>query len=351
MLAYAVTTARQQLVARDGYVQHVPAEAPQHPGKVTFFLSTCKREDVEALPDGVQCDITNLHRLNDVRYLNKFLKAVNQKLPEGGHYTGCVITTSHTKRRIFERYHPIVAWIVYVLLFIWRRVLPKLRLTRKLYFAATQGRNRAISTAELFGRCWSCGFRVISHTDIGDQLYFTALKERAPDEVTSPSYGPIFKMRRKGRDGKDIYIYKFRTMYPFSEFLQPYVYEQNKLAQNGKFKDDFRVTTWGKWLRRIWVDELPMVVNWFKGDVKLVGVRPLSDQFLSLYPEPVASCRLRHRPGLVPPYYADMPKSFDEIVESERKYLEEYEKNPLLTDARYFSKALYNILCKGARSA
>ena len=55
------------------------------------------------------------------------------------------------------------------------------------------------------------------------------------------------------------------------------------------------------------------------------------------------------KPGLIPPYYADLPKSFDEIIESERNYLKEKESSPIITDINYFLRAMSNIFL-GARS-
>ncbi|HQB87210.1 MAG TPA: hypothetical protein PLL51_09445, partial [Bacteroidales bacterium] len=60
--------------------------------------------------------------------------------------------------------------------------------------------------------------------------------------------------------------------------------------------------------------------------------------------------RIRYKPGLIPPFYADMPKNLDEIQASENRYLDSYEKNPVLTDIRYFFKSVGNILFKHARS-
>ena len=82
-----------------------------------------------------------------------------------------------------------------------------------------------------------------------------------------------------------------------------------------------------------------------------MGVRPLSRQYYDLYPEEVQLLRNTVKPGLVPPYYADMPETFEEIVESERRYLESYKKKPLRTDIRYFFTAMTNILLKRARSS
>jgi hypothetical protein len=60
--------------------------------------------------------------------------------------------------------------------------------------------------------------------------------------------------------------------------------------------------------------------------------------------------RLKVKPGLLPPFYADMPGTFDEIVESERRYLMQKLEKPLATDWKYFWKGVWNILVKRARS-
>ncbi|MCD6202695.1 MAG: hypothetical protein J7K46_12900, partial [Bacteroidales bacterium] len=80
------------------------------------------------------------------------------------------------------------------------------------------------------------------------------------------------------------------------------------------------------------------------------GVRPISRQYFYLYSEEHRRLRVKHKPGLVPPYYADMPKTLEEIETSERKYLLSYEKKPFLTDWNYFWRAMYNIVFKKARS-
>jgi len=141
-----------------------------------------------------------------------------------------------------------------------------------------------------------------------------------------------------------------RTMHPYAEYLQEYVFEKNALQEGGKFKNDFRVSTIGKLMRKLWLDELPMFINLFKGDVKIVGVRPLSQHYFSLYTPELQQLRIKHKPGLIPPFYVDNPKTLEEIMESERKYLEQYEKHPFRTDIKYFFLAIYNIVIKHYRS-
>jgi lipopolysaccharide/colanic/teichoic acid biosynthesis glycosyltransferase len=139
-------------------------------------------------------------------------------------------------------------------------------------------------------------------------------------------------------------------MHPFAEFVQAYLHEKNGLAACGKFKNDFRVSTGGRLIRKYWIDELPMLYNLLKGDIKLVGVRPISEQYLSLYPETLRTYRSGFKPGLLPPFYSDLPKSFDEILKSELTYLKAYEKAPLRTDISYFIRILKNIFIHQARS-
>jgi lipopolysaccharide/colanic/teichoic acid biosynthesis glycosyltransferase len=168
--------------------------------------------------------------------------------------------------------------------------------------------------------------------------------------VNGSGYGMIIALPRIGRDGNTFIVYKLRTMHPYSEYLQNYVYDLHDLQAGGKLKHDFRVTGWGRFSRRIWLDELPMIVNLFRGDMKVVGVRPLSQHYFNLYNDEIRSRRIRYKPGLIPPYYADMPAGLEEIQRSEIKYLEAWDKSHFGTDLRYFWKSIYNIIFRNARS-
>ena len=146
-------------------------------------------------------------------------------------------------------------------------------------------------------------------------------------------------------------VYKLRTMHPFSEYLQEYVYNKNQLKEGGKIKNDFRISPEGRIFRKFWIDELPMFINFFKGEMKLVGVRPLSEHYFSLYTKELQTLRTKTKPGLIPPFYVDMPTTLEEIMASEIKYLKAYKKRPYYTDFIYFFKSLYNILIKNKRSS
>jgi len=314
------------------------------------LLSTTSRFNVDKLPEKVYHKIVNLRRINDMRYINKFFESVNRKLPNQGIFIGCFESKNQRKKRILKKFPPVLNSIYYFFDFIVKRVFPKFNLTKGIYFFLTRGDNRVLSKAEAFGRLYSCGFEIVLEKEIRGWLYFIARKTREPYYDEHPTYGPLIKLRRIGKNGKMINVYKFRTMHPFAEYLQEYVYHKSDLQEGGKFKDDFRVTTLGKIFRKFWLDEFPMFINLFRGDMKLFGVRPLSEHYFSLYSKELQEKRIKNKPGLIPPFYVDLPKTLDEIQASEMKYLNAYEKKPFITDFKYFWKAVWNIVFKKARS-
>jgi lipopolysaccharide/colanic/teichoic acid biosynthesis glycosyltransferase len=103
-------------------------------------------------------------------------------------------------------------------------------------------------------------------------------------------------------------------------------------------------------MRKYWIDELPMLYNLLRGDLKLFGVRPISKHYFSLYPTEFQEFRKNFKPGLVPPVYVEIPKTLQDTVEIERRYLKAYEHRPFLTDIQYLFKAFYNIFIKRVRS-
>ena len=141
-------------------------------------------------------------------------------------------------------------------------------------------------------------------------------------------------------------------MYPYSEYLQPYMLEHWGLDDGGKFANDYRVNPFGRKIRGTWIDELPMLVNFFKGQLKLVGVRPLSRSYFALYTPEMQALRIQVKPGLMPPFYyeRETPVTLEDVQASERRYIEAYLKHPFATDWRYFWGILGNIVFKHKRS-
>lgn len=317
----------------------------------SHFVETASQFNIMTLKANNYESLVNLKLVNDIRYINKFFHAINSKLAEGGYFIGRFESVQQRFFRITHRFPKVLSYPYYFTDFVLHRVLPRLPYLKKIYFYLTKGTDRAMPLAEVLGRLVSSGFEIVEYRNINHLVYFVVKKVSVPTENINPSYGPLFKMRRVGKGGKIINVYKFRTMHPYSEFLQKFIFEKNKLEEGGKIKNDFRVTTWGRIFRKLWIDELPMIINMLRGELKLVGVRPLSQHYLSLYPEEFRERRKNYKPGLVPPFYVDLPKTFDEIIESERKYLDEYDKHKAFADVKYLFKAFYNIFIKGARSA
>jgi hypothetical protein len=316
----------------------------------TAVLSTTTVFNISNLLKEKYDYIINLHKINDIKKIDAFLDAVNKKLEMKGFLFCCVETKDQRKQRILKKYPPLLNWIYYIFDFIIKRILPKLKFTRGLYFFLTRGENAVLSRAEALGRISRAGFLIKQESFIGNLLCIEARKMREPAIITETFYGPLIALSRVGKGGNMIKVYKLRTMHPYSEFIQDYVYQQHDLRDGGKFRNDFRITSWGAICRKIWLDELPMLLNYFRGDMKLIGVRPLSVHYFELYRPDVRERRIKYKPGLIPPFYADMPGDLEAIQASEIKYLDQYDKHPVYTDFRYFWKSGWNILFRKARS-
>ena len=302
-----------------------------------------------ALPDGEAEVLLAEDHLNAVRFLNRYLRQANAKLKQDGYFV-CSFDTAQKRRALFfSKYPKFFAYILYFFDFLWHRVCPKLGLTRRFYYFCTRKVRKVFPRPEVLGRLYYSGFEVVSEQYIHDRYCVIAQKKRQPSKEQH-TYGMLIKLRRIGKDGKKFNVFKFRTMYAYAEYLQTYVYENNDLDVGGKFSDDYRITEWGRFLRKTWLDELPMLFNMLKGQIKLVGVRPLSQQYYDLYEPDLQQLRIKYKPGLLPPFYVDMPETLDEIQESERRYLEAYGEHPFRTDWQYFWRIMGNILFRGKRS-
>ena len=316
----------------------------------THITSTSTHFNINSLKDNSMLSLINLKKVNDTRYINKFFESVNVKLPHSGLFFGCFETSPNRRKAIMDKFPFFLNWFVYFFDTLFTRVFPKLKITKKLYFYLTKGRSRVISRAETYGRLYSCGFEIVDQKAIDNIQYFVVKKVKEPVYDKNPTYGPIIRLKRIGKDKKKFRVFKLRTMHPYSEYLQEYIYNQNSLQAGGKIKDDFRISPEGRFFRKFWIDEFPMLINILKGDMKLVGVRPLSSHFFSLYTKELQDLRTQFKPGFIPPFYVDLPDTMEEIMASEKKYLEAYAKEPLKTDLKYIYLSLKNVLFKGARS-
>jgi len=317
----------------------------------TFVIRTAELFNIQNMPAADANVIVNLMPLNQVRGINNMFGVVNDKLTDHGLYVCCFLGQSTVKRNILAKYPKGLNWILYTGYSLYKRVLPRLFMTSRLYFDITEGKNRVLSRTEVLGRLCYCGFSIVDMHKVGDLLYVVAKREFTPSTTQRRLYGPFIKLNRVGKDGKLFTVYKFRTMHPYSEFIQKYIYERYSLREGGKFSHDIRITSLGRFMRKCWIDEWPMWINVFKGNMKIVGVRPISQQYYSLYSKELQEKRIHHKPGLLPPFYADMPKTLEEIEASEMRYLTLCEqKGTCWVDIVYFWKIIYMILIKRARS-
>ena len=118
--------------------------------------------------------------------------------------------------------------------------------------------------------------------------------------IKATSEGPvIFVHKRVGKNGKEIGIYKFRSMVMNAEeLIEKFTPEQKEEFQkNFKLKDDPRITKIGKFLRKTSLDELPQLFNILKGDLSIVGPRPIIEVETEIYGE-YRDMLLSVKPGL-----------------------------------------------------
>ena len=100
------------------------------------------------------------------------------------------------------------------------------------------------------------------------------------------SKGPVFfKHTRVGKNGKIFKIYKFRSMVENAEdLIQKFTPEQMKeYKENYKLTNDPRITKVGNFLRKTSLDELPQIINIIKGDLSIIGPRPVVTEELKKY--------------------------------------------------------------------
>lgn len=133
-------------------------------------------------------------------------------------------------------------------------------------------------------------------------------------KIESP--GPvIFRQIRVGKDEINFYIFKFRTMHENSENNGPKI----------TVKDDKRITTFGNYLRKYKLDELPQLINVFLGDMSLVGPRPEVPKFVEKYPTPIKNIVFSVRPGITDPasiIFRNENELLSQITDPENYYTE-----------------------------
>lgn len=144
--------------------------------------------------------------------------------------------------------------------------------------------------------------------------------------IKATSHGPVlFRQERLGRNGTRFRLYKLRTMHVDAEdvlractdLYDRYVAGGYKLPDS----EDTRITAVGRLLRRTNLDELPQLLNVLRGEMSLVGPRPIIPAETVRYPEFTAALRFV-RPGITGPWQIQRPTGADygRRAELDRQY-------------------------------
>jgi lipopolysaccharide/colanic/teichoic acid biosynthesis glycosyltransferase len=173
-------------------------------------------------------------------------------------------------------------------------------------------------------------------------------------KIRLDSKGPImFRQTRVGLKGRTFTCLKFRTMVTDAEDRLAALEDQNESACRVlfKIKDDPRVTPLGRLLRRTSLDEIPQFINVLRGDMSLIGPRPLqlrdSERLKALDPQGYAQ-RLAVRPGLSGPWQVAGRNELDggQMLDLDLDYVESWS---VVTDIDLIVKTVAVVLsCRGA---
>ena len=152
--------------------------------------------------------------------------------------------------------------------------------------------------------------------------------------------GPVFfTQQRAGKDMKSFKIYKFRSMYKNAESQFERMQSQNEQTGHAfKIKNDPRITHVGRFIRRYSIDELPQLFNIIKGDMSIVGPRPiLTSQMLEC--NAYEKQRLIVKPGLTCYWQVGGRANikWDQWVELDLKYIEDMS---IATDLKLILKTI-----------
>lgn len=168
--------------------------------------------------------------------------------------------------------------------------------------------------------------------------------------IKKEDHGNVFyKHKRIGHMNKDIYIYKFRSMTnnykTFDEFYQTLSDEQKQeWDENFKLENDPRITKIGKFIRKTSLDELPQIINILKGDMSIIGPRPVVNDEIEKYGNQKAKF-LSINPGLTG-YWAANGRSattYEDRIKLELYYIDHCS---LLLDIKIFFKTILSVLKK-----
>jgi len=145
-------------------------------------------------------------------------------------------------------------------------------------------------------------------------------------KLTSPG-SVFFRQERMGINKRRFVIYKFRTMVPNAEEMMESLEDLNEVSGPVfKIMDDPRITPIGKFLRRTSIDELPQLFNILKGDMSLVGPRPLPVRDYQGFNQDWQRRRFTVRPGITCLWQVNGRSSipFEQWMRLDLQYMDEW---------------------------
>lgn len=165
--------------------------------------------------------------------------------------------------------------------------------------------------------------------------------------IKSDSKGcPFFTHERLGYKKKNINIYKFRTMKKnagelFNEFT---VEQKEEYEKNFKLDNDPRITKIGFFLRRTSLDELPQLINIIKGDMSIIGPRPIVEKEVEKYGE-YSEKLFSVKPGLTGYWQANgrSDTTYEERVKMDMYYID---NKSIILDIEIFFKTIISVIKK-----
>ena len=280
--------------------------------------------------------------INNELIKNNVINEISEKLTNKSMYIGCAELEKHYRHKHFKNQ---ISFIFHLISY---RIIPKLKILNFL-LKIFKINYLILSKAEIIGRLYYSGFEVVDYIEKNNKFFFCAEKKYKISKI-KPSKHIIYSMPRIGRYGKIIYLFKFRTMYSYSEFIYEFIQNQNGTNIYGKIKNDYRITNYGKIMRKYWIDEIPQLYNFLKGEINLVGPRAVSKNYYNNLPKDIKKNRLKVKPGFIPPSICfNLHYSEKSMLEAERLFYEYKKNNPITCTINLLFFAFYNAIFKKIR--
>ena len=164
----------------------------------------------------------------------------------------------------------------------------------------------------------------------------------------------FYMMEFFGKGGKPFKLIKIKTMVCGADQIRE-SFSNNYLL---KIDNDPRILPFRGWMRKYWIDEIPQFLNVIRGQIGLVGIRPMPVNIVGRVPNEhkkrlmdLIEKSFKYRPGLCGIAYSKPNlKSFEDYLDVHENYFNKKDICPIAADITYFLKIWHNVIFKGVRS-